>query len=418
MTGRKGGYVMAESNTDTRRTVTGDLLRSLFRRFCPFESDLTLKRDDQRKTVLAVNANYPIEIEVAGFYHAANMDGGSPMIVQVSGAGIEGLGRALKPKSHSPVTDLRLGARMVAGVCQGYEAIYRPGFVALGLDHFAVPDLRDALFADDKQGRPLAPCPSGEEVRRRLREAIMAGEEYGIGRPSLEDTIAYEAYLSSEEYRHALAGFMAVIEEMKPAWAMIDTGEIPVGLNFAVTREVVEMVREAGSDAIIEAEYGATGQAGAEDAYEPLSGPELARFAKQVAGFVKYTGAEGIAYPIGMEHAAPTAIKHEPDIMRLEHVQREIIRTAGRYVPFAQHGGTGAKEIARGLVGKNNVNTHFLVVAAQSFAMHVAKYSEGIAQGRKSASGTAMYTSAARAIMDATVDKLKQCGTYGALETF
>ena len=409
---------MAESNTGTRRTITGDLLRSLFRRFCPFESDLTLRREDQRKTVLAVNGNYPLEIEVAGFYHAASLDGGSPMIVQFSGAAIETVGRALRSKSRCPVADLRLGARMAAGICQGYEAVYRPGFVALGLDHFAVPDLREALFAESDPERPHTPCPSSEEVRRRLREAIMAGEEYGIGRPSLEDAIAYEAYLSSEEYRQALAGFMAVIQEMKPAWAMIDTGEIPVGLNFAITRGVVEMVREAGSDAIIEAEYGATGQAGAEDSYEPLGGPELARFAKQVAGFVKYTGAEGISYPIGMEHAAPTAVKHEPDVMRLEHVQREIMRSTGRYVPFAQHGGTGAKDIARGLVGKNNVNTHFLVVAAQSFAMHVAKYSEGIALGRKSASGSGMYTSAARAVMDATVDKLKECGTYGALKAF
>jgi fructose/tagatose bisphosphate aldolase len=208
---------------------------------------------------------------------------------------------------------------------------------------------------------------------------------------------------------------LAVIEEMQPAWAMIDTGETPVALNFAVTKEEVDMVRAAGSDAIVEDEYGATGQAGAEDSYEPLDGAELDRFARQVAGFVKYTGAEGISYPIGMEHAAPTSVKHEPDVTRLEVVQREIIRAVGRYIPFAQHGGTGAKEVARGLVGKDNVNTHFLVTAAQSLAMHVAKHSEGIAQGRKSASGAGMYIEAGRAIMDATVAKLQECGTYGIL---
>ncbi|MGE5580863.1 MAG: class II fructose-bisphosphate aldolase [Bacillota bacterium] len=406
---------MAQSNTRTEKTITGLELRALFDRFCPFSSDLSLRRDDQRKTVLAVNGNYPLEIEVAGFYHAASLDGGSPMIVQISGGALETLGRALRPNSLSGVADLRQGARLFWAICQSYESIYSPGFVALGLDHFAVPDIREALFADNDPDRPQAPCPSGDEVRRRLREAIMAAERCGMSRPSLEDTIAYEAYLCSQEYRQALMGFMGVIEEMKPAWAMIDTGETPPVLNFAVTREVVDMVREQGSDAIIEAEFGATGQAGAEDTYEPLSGQDLAEYARQVAGFVQYTGAEGISYPIGMEHAAPTAVKHEPDVARLEHVQREIIRVTGRYVPFAQHGGTGAKEIARGLVGKNNVNTHFLVTAAQSFAMHVAKYKEGIAQGRKSASGTAMYLSAARAVMDATVDKLKECGTYGAL---
>lgn len=409
---------MAKSNAGIPNLSTGDSLRSLFRRFCPFESDLTLRREDLRKTVLAANGNYPLEIEVAGFYHAASLDGGSPMIVQFSGGAIETLGRALRPKSPSPVSDLRMGARLALGICQGYDAIYKPGLVALGLDHFAVPDLREALFADNDPNEIGAPCPSGEEIRSRLTDAVAFSQQYGVPRPSLEDMIAYEAYLGSQQYRQALAGFMAVIEELRPAWAMIDTAEIPVGLNFAITREVVGMVRDAGSDAMVEAEYGATGQAGAEDTYEPLTGSDLSRFARQVAGFVKYTGAEGISYPIGMEHAAPTAVRHEPDVIRLEHVQREIMRVAGRYVPFAQHGGTGAKEVARGLVGKNNVNTHFLVVGAQSFAMHVAKYSEGIALGRKSASGTGMYTSAARAVMDATVDKLKDCGTHGALTVF
>lgn len=417
-TDSKGRLCMANSNTDGSRAdaaVTGSELRSLFDRLSPFGPDLSLKHEDQRKTILAVNGNYPLEIEIAGFYHAATLEGGSPLIVQISGAGLEAIGRALKSKSDSPVTDLRLGSRLAADICRGYAGIYRPGFVALGLDHFAVPDVREALFAETDADKPQVPCPSGDEVRRRFMEALEVGEGYGIRRPPQEDIAAYDTYLCSQEYRQALAGFLAVIEEMRPAWAMIDTGEIPAALNFAITREVVDMVRKAGSDAIVEAEYGATGQAGTEDAYEPLKGTDLLRFAKQVAGFVKYTGAEGISYPIGMEHAAPTSVKHEPDIMRLEVVQREIMRTAGRYVPFAQHGGTGAKKVARGLVGKNNVNTHFLVTAAQSIAMHVAKYREGIAQGRKAASGVGMYTSASRAVLDATVAKLKECGTYGAL---
>jgi fructose/tagatose bisphosphate aldolase len=409
---------MSESNPmRVPKLVAGAELRSLFDRLSPFAHDLSLKPEDQRQSVLAVNANFPLEVELPAFFHAATLEGGSPLIVQASGAALEILGRGLRPKSRSPVDDLRPGARLMAKTCDVYAAMYQPGFVAVALDHFEVPDMREALFADEDPGRPKVPCPSGDEIHTRLYDALEAGETYGIRRPSEGDTAAYEAYLCSQEYRQAVAGFMAVIEEMKPAWAMIDTGEMPVGLNFAITREVCDMVRETGSDAIVEAEYGATGQAGAEDSYEPLEGAELSRFAKQVAGFVKYTGASGISYPIGMEHAAPSTVKHEPDVTRLAAVQREIIRTAGRYVPFAQHGGTGAKEVARGLVAKNNVNTYFLVKAAQAIAMHVAKHRDGIAQGRKSASGTAMYISASVAVLEATVEKLQECGTYGLLAT-
>jgi fructose/tagatose bisphosphate aldolase len=405
------------SSVEAPKPVTGAELRSLFDSLSPFSHDLSLKPEDLRLSVLAVNTNYPLEIGLPAFFHAATLQGGSPLIVQISGAGLETLGNGLKPDTRSPVQDLRLGARLMAGACAVYAAMYRPRFVAVALDHFAVPDMREALFADDDPDIARVPCPSDAEVRERLCDALEAGEAYGIRPPAEEDVAAYETYLCSQEYRRALAGFMAVVDEMRPAWAMIDTGEMPVGLNFAITREVCEMVKDAGSDAIVEAEYGATGQAGAEDSYEPLKGAELGRFAKQVAGFVKYTGASGISYPIGMEHAAPTAVKHEPDVTRLEVVQREIIRTAGRYVPFAQHGGTGAKEVARGLVAKNNVNTYFLVTAARSIAMHVVEHHEGIAQGRKAACGPGMYLAASAAVLDSTIEKIRECGTFGALLT-
>ena len=411
------------SHDDAERNgtfVTGSQLRSLFEELNPFARDLSLKPPEQRKTVLAANANYPLEIEVPAFFHAAAMQGGSPLIVQISGAGLETLGKALKPKSKSSadlVGDLRLGARLMARVCEVYASIYRPPFVAIGLDHFAVPGMREALFADDDPQDSKVPCPPGEQVKKDLFDALDACEACGVEPPPEEDLGAYEAYLCSQQYRRCIASFMAVIEEMNPAWAMIDTGEMPPGLNFAITKEVCRLVKESGSDAIVEAEYGATGQAGAEDTYEPLKDRDLALFARQVAGFVQYTGASGISYPIGMEHAAPSGVRHKPDVVRLETVQREIIKAAGRYVPFAQHGGTGAQEVARGLVAKNNVNTYFLVKAAQSVAMHVSKYREGIAQGRKTASGTAMYLSASVAVLDATVEKLQECGTFGAAES-
>ena len=73
--------------------------------------------------------------------------------------------------------------------------------------------------------------------------------------------------------------------------------------------------------------------------YRRLSGEELEGLAHEVARFVRYTGAGGI-YPIGMEHAAPSAVRHEPDSDSWKWSDRS---ETGRYVPFAQHGGTGAR---------------------------------------------------------------------------
>jgi len=210
---------------------------------------------------------------------------------------------------------------------------------------------------------------------------------------------------------------MVVIEELRPGWAMIDTGEMPAVLNFAVTREVSELVRQAGHHVLVEAEYGATSQAGEGKNYKKLEGASLEAFAREVAGFVQYTGAGGISYPIGMEHAAPSQEKHEPDVQRLTVVQREINKVTGRYVPFAQHGGTGAKELARGLVAKNNVNTHFLVTAARRFLAHALENEKAIRAGKKSACGSSLYLGMAEAIMGAVVDKLKECGTFGMVRS-
>lgn len=397
---------------DTRH-VTGTELRQLFDRYTPFTPTLALKSESERRTVLAVNGNFPFELELAGFYHASTLDGGSPLIVQFSSGALATAGRGLEAKADL-VESLRAGARLAARVADSYASIYEPPFVALGLDHYAVPDLRDALFADDRRDSPV-PCPSEKEVRARLREAAEAARSYGVKAPTREDMAVWEMYLCSVEYREAVAGFMGVIEEMKPAWAMIDTEELPGPLNFAVTKEICELVAESGSDAIVEAEYGATGQAGDETEYTALNDRDLSNFARQVAGFVQYTGAGGISYPIGMEHAAPSAVKHEPDSVKLEEVQRAIVKLAGRYVPFAQHGGTGAKRIAKGLVGKDNVNTLFLVTAAQYFAYHTEKNREAIYQGKKSAAGASMYLSAAHSISEAAVRKLRECGTYGIL---
>ncbi|HHW27167.1 MAG TPA: hypothetical protein GXX23_07500 [Firmicutes bacterium] len=410
---------MDPKNNSKARFVTGKELTDLFSEISPFNPDLSLKPKPRRQTILAANANFPFEVQIGAYMLAAASNGGSPLIIQFSGGAltIAGQGvRSLKEAAASGLSRIdvyRLGAKLAVNVAEVYLDMYRPPFVALGLDHFAVPDLREVLFAEDTPGGPEVPCPSSEEIRRALQDAARSAMAWGVPEPSAEDMAAWETYLCSPQYREAVECFLTCIRELRPAWAMIDTENLPPVLNFAITREICQLAKKEDPDIVLEAEYGATGQAGDHTGYTKLKGDELNAFAREVAGFVKYTGARGISYPIGMEHAAPSGEKHDPDVLRLEVVQREIVKAVGAYVPFAQHGGTGASEVARGLVGKNNVNTHFLVTGARSLATHVAKNGEGIAYGRKSACGPSMYVSSAKAIAEACVAKMKECGTFG-----
>jgi hypothetical protein len=112
-----------------------------------------------------------------------------------------------------------------------------------------------------------------------------------------------------------------------------------------------------------------------------------------------------------MEHAAKKDEKHEPDEERLKVVQRELFLAVGKYVPFAQHGGTGAASIAKGLVGKNNINTHYLVAGANALADWVEKNVEGIRQGDKKCAGTGLFMPMIQAVVDATLGKLQEAGS-------
>ncbi len=404
--------------------ANGKELQGLFAKLNPFDQRLSLKPQEERGTILAANVNFPFEVELAAFMEAASLDGGSPLLVQVSGAALSTAGRGLRASKHAPseksarLLALCLGARLLRGAADVYMEMYRPPLVALGLDHFAVPGVRDVLFKDGESSHAAKTGRSVQETRDRLAEALHSALASGVPNPSLEDMAAWETYLSSEEYREALEGFVTVVKELKPAWAMIDTEDLPPVLDFAITREFCDAVNSIDPEIMLEAEYGATGQAGDHQGYVKLEGPELASFARQVAGFVKYTGARGISYPIGMEHAAPSGVRHEPDAVRLEETQREILKATGYYVPFAQHGGTGARRVVRGLVGKNNVNTHFLVAGARCLAAYVTRNADEIARGRKSVSGPIMHMAAGRAIMEAAVAKMKECGTYGMCAAF
>ena len=406
-------------DTTAPRFATGKELTDLFARMSPFNPDFSLKAENERQTILAANANFPFEVQIGAYASAASSKGGSPIIIQFSGGALTVAGQGFRSAQEAASSGLsrqdalRLGARLAVNVAEVYMEMYRPPFVALGLDHFAVPDLRKVLFAEGSREEPVPPCPSSDEIRRSLKDAARSAMAWGVPEPSTEDMAAWETYLCSTQYREAVEGFLTSIRELKPAWAMIDTEELPPVLNFAITKEICALSKKEDPDIVLEPEYGATGQAGDHTGYTKITGDELVGFAREGAGFLKYTGARGISYPIGMEHAAPSAEKHDPDILRLEVVQREILKTVGTYVPFAQHGGTGASKVARGLVGKNNVNTHFLVTGARSLATHVAKNGEAIAYGKKSACGPSMYVSSAKAIAESCAAKLLECGTYG-----
>ncbi|MCL6581325.1 MAG: class II fructose-bisphosphate aldolase [Firmicutes bacterium] len=349
-------------------------------------------------TILGANANFPFEMQVRAFCRAAADGPGSPLVVQFSHA-------ALRTAAGRHPRGVPAAARLGRLVLE--DAVEESGarLVAVALDHFRVP------------AYPGPGQPSSARSLRRARAAV--DDAYEAARPVVggveaADLEAYAAYLASPECRQFLRSFLEAVDALGAAWAMIDTERLPPVLDFALTREVVETVREVrGLDVMLEAEYGATGVAGQARAYEPLHGSELRAFAEEVACFVRYTGADAISYPIGMEHGAPLAERHEPDEERLAVVQRRVDEVAGRYVPFVQHGGTGAARLVRGLVGKNNVNTRFLVAAANRFADRIQADLERIRAGVKEACGSGLYLGVVEAVYAETLKCLREAGTYG-----
>ncbi|MEW6524002.1 MAG: class II fructose-bisphosphate aldolase [Bacillota bacterium] len=393
--------------------LPGSALRELFNELSPFDHQLGLRPDAQLRTVLAANANLPLEVQARGFLAAAAEGYQSPLIIQLSynalrvfgsGGGLSGA-----PDRRSRAQVLVDGALMAKSVLNALVGHYRCRLVALSLDHFRVPPFPAHGNRPDRTRHALA--------RAFLEDAAgYMQDEAGLEPPSREEMEAFAAYLCSGDYLAFLEEFAGVVSSIRPAWGMIDTERLPPVLDCAVTREITGAVRQVlgNQDMMVEAEYGATGTAGEPLEYRRLAGPDLDRFAAQVAAFVDYTGADAIAYPIGMVHAAPTGERHEPDRERLATVQKAILGRTGRYVPFAQHGGTGAAGLARGLVGKNNVNTGFLVAGANAVAAYAAKNLDGIRRGDKAAAGVALYLTAIEATRLETIRRLQEAGTWQA----
>lgn len=400
------------------RLLTGRQLKACFRTFCPFESDGTLKPEEERVTILASNLNPPVDLEGRAFVMAAAQGEQSPMIIQISYNSMnlaggkethfkppEGVTRQPMPY---PATD---GAKLQVEVLEHLVNQYGAKYVGVSLDHFNVPKFDEAKFSSMPKKKDLR----SELAEARIRDAIDFMEPV-FGAMKLEDKTlnAYVNYLSSPAYLEFKRDFVNVVAAVNPAWGMIDTEKLPPVLDFVVTREISDAIKKelGNEDIILEAEFGATGKSGEELGYKQLRGKELEAFADQVVCFIKYTGAEGIAYPIGMAHAAKIGEKHEPDIVRLETVQRKLFLETGDYIPFAQHGGTGAARIAYGLVGKDNINTRYLVVGANAFADHYEANAEAVRAGAKKACGTVIYNLMVNAVYEETIRKLKETRSY------
>ncbi len=398
--------------------LTGRQLKNCFRTFCPFEKDGTLKPEEERTTILASNINPPVDLQGRAFVMAAAQDQQSPMIIQISYNSMnlaggkethfkppQGVTRQPKPY---PAID---GAEMQVEVLKHLINQYGAKYVAVSLDHFNVPKFDESSLSS----QPIKKSLQSELAEARIRDAIDFMEPV-FGKIKLEEKTlqAYINYLSSPSYLDFKRDFINVVAAVSPAWGMIDTEKLPPVLDFVVTREISHAIKkELGNDDImLEAEFGATAASGKELEYKELRGKELEDFANQVVCFIKYTGAEGIAYPIGMAHAAKIGETHEPDIIRLETVQRKLYLETGDYVPFAQHGGTGAARVALGLVGKDNINTRYLVAGANAVADHVEANLKAIRAGDKKVCGTVIHDLMVIAIYEATIEKLKETGSY------
>jgi fructose/tagatose bisphosphate aldolase len=393
--------------------LTGRQVRAILDRFNPFDEGLELKSSEERITLLAANANPPLELEMRALVAAAAAGKQSPMLIQLSFNALEAIGNNVDKWPHPEVNP---GPRQVhpvirgAGIASKYLnelcTAYGAKFVGLSIDHFKVPSYPAA---------PPVNAVNSLNERVMTARVLHALEEmypvFGEAAQIPPETMAgYVTYLCSPVYEEFKRLFVGVVAAGQPAWAMIDTEKLPPALDFVVTRDVTDAVRTllGNTDVQIEAEYGATGQSGQVLTYEPLRGEALEQFAREVSLFVTYTHANAIAYPIGMEHAAKSAERHEPDVTRLTTVQKTLIREIGSLIPFAQHGGTGAAHLETGLVSKNNVNTQFLVAQANAIADFVEQGLAGIRAGDKKYCGTNLFNGAVEAVTESALAKLNE----------
>jgi len=405
------------------KAQNGRLLKRVMESFNPFNEDGSLIPENKRRTMLASNSNLPSEIESRAFTMASAAEPQSPQIIQVSYNCAKTTGSNPGSYKFLPGVEYRGSVRPAAvGAARARQQVdwccedFGARMVFVSLDHFSAPKFSFDQFSSPNGdgGLPAA------LARALLDEAIEVLKPITPGGLDVARD-AYDAYinfLTSDIYGEYRADFLQAVMLSRPAWAMMDTGGLPTALNFATSRDLSFGVRKdiGNDDCVIEAEISATGASGkvgpdVAEANEPLD-----VFIDRVCAFVELSRAEGIAYEIGMQHAAKKGEKHEPDVEKLTKTQWALWQRLGRYVPFVQHGGTGAATLLTGLVGKNNINTMYLVEGANFFADHYESDPQGVRDGLKKACGTGIYTGMTLAIAERCVQKLKEANTFGVAD--
>jgi len=393
--------------------LTGRELRTIFDALCPFDDDLALRSDGERITLLAANSNN--WWQTRAFVMTSALGDQSPIIVQFShnsNTKIGGLpGKIFAPEGLGYHGNAAIrGAQAMASWIEMEVEAFGADLVAASLDHFAVPKF------DPDKCYPQRAVPTGYADAIDASIAFLESKDLGHMMEDMSGGLRekYIAYLTSDEYQLFRSDFQETVEVIRPAWGMIDTEGIPPVLDFAVTRDIADAVRVemANHDMMLEAELGETGQSGDEIEYEAMSGQELEDFAELTAAFVEYTGAEGLSYDIGMKHAAKADEKHEVDENKLEVVQGRVIQNTGTYAAFAQHGGTGSAGVAKGLVGKTNINTAFLVAGSIGRFQRFSADPDKVTGGDKKVCGTDVETHCyLEAVYNETVARMEPTGS-------
>ncbi len=393
--------------------LTGRELRKIYDLFCPFDDEMNLKPEEERVTLLAANANN--WWQTRAFVMLSALDKQSPIIIQFShnaNTKIGGLpGKIFAPEGLGYRGNAAIrGARAMATWIEEEVEAWGADLVAASLDHFAVPK-----FDADKD-YPQCAVPTGYADAIDASIAYLEGVDLGHMMEDMSGGLKdkYISYLSSVEYQDFRSDFMETVEVIKPAWGMIDTEGIPPVLDFAVSRDIADATRiELGNhDMMLEAELGETGQSGDDKEYVAMAGQDLEDFANLTAAFVEYTGAEGLSYDIGMKHAATATEKHPIDENKIEAVERRVIEKTGTYAAFAQHGGTGSAGVAKGLIGKTNINTAFLVAGSIGRHEFFASDPEGVMGGNKKMCGTDVETNIyLESVYDEAVRRMEPTGS-------
>ncbi len=405
---------------------TGRELRSIYEAFNPLDSQGQLKHESELITILAANANYPLELQINAFAQAS-AETDSPIIIQVSGTATQmSGGDAKKMKLTTPrygeIRPVAIGARETYNLMSKFASLYNADMMFMGLDHFTSP----AMPKEETDTPDRAHTVKNEIALARIYHAARVLQMRNQSNLDEKTINRYVNYMISPEYQSFRKDFLSAIRFGNPTWAMMDTGNLPIILNFATSKDLTDAVRNElnNQDVILEAEISATGQSGSESGYkywreDPtgkkniLTEQERREELTLTQYFRQYTGADAIAYEIGMEHAAKFGESHEPDEEKLREVQYALSQSAGRHIPFAQHGGSGSSKVIRGLVGKMNVNTQFLYEATEAERLWAEKNSPEIQARSKKAVGTDRFLEEITRVKAATIDYFKQTGTYG-----